>query len=281
MIAETKKDGLIYVYALVPTTENNLIHLNEQVGIDSKNYISLKELGPMTAVICELDSEKFSVDNIEENTQDPKWLSVKATHHHEVVSLLHTHCTVVPLKFCTIYSNMNSLRQELEQKQDKLMKLLTRFKKRDGWNVKIYCQKEKWFSSLEEQDPTILKQKEKIAKMPPGTQFLMKKKLKQTLIASVDQHIEQEVQKVHDLLLKSSDHYNPKKIWNKQVTGKPEEMVWSGVYLVHNEEAIENFRKIIENIQLDLGQYGVKIDLTGPWPPYDFLDIDCEEIAIE
>ncbi|WP_216830682.1 GvpL/GvpF family gas vesicle protein [Alkalihalobacterium elongatum] len=281
MTAEMNKNRLIYVYALVPSNEKGKIELENLMGIDGNSRISHKEFDHITAVLCELDSNEFSIDSIEKNTQDPQWLTVKATHHHEIVNNLHKSCTVVPLKFCTIYSNETSLKQELQQNQEDILKLFTRFENCDGWNVKIYCQKETWLAFWEVHDRTVLKEKEKISQMSPGTQFLMKKKLKQKLIHTVDSHIEKVIHQFHELLIKNSTQYTSKKIWNKQVTGKQEEMVWNGVYLVeNNDDTLNEIKKVIKQFQLNYEKQGLMIEITGPWPPYDFLDVEREGLKI-
>ncbi|MGM0875352.1 MAG: GvpL/GvpF family gas vesicle protein [Bacillota bacterium] len=266
------KDEPIYVYALVPTKEKEKFPVLKDLGIDEKHSILLKEFDQITAVVCNLNENDFSKDSIEQQAHDPSWIKVKATHHHDVISSLHNRCTVLPLKFCTIYSNEKSLKDDLNQKQENICRLHSHFKNRDGWNVKIYCDKEKVTNYVDENNTLIKEAKQKIGNMSPGKQFLMKKRFDLQLTQSVNEEIETLTNKLHEKLVNSSDQYTPKKIWSKQVTGKKEDMVWNGVYLI-NGDAIEKFKLDVLQIQKEYEELGFLLECTGPWPPYDFLEV--------
>jgi hypothetical protein len=273
MSAFYNKDERIYVYALVPTKEKERFPVIKKLGVDDKHTILLKEFGQLTAVVCNLDNQDFSKERIEEHAQDPSWITVKATHHHDVISTLHNNCTVLPLKFCTIYSNEKSLKDELSRKEENICRLLSYFKNREGWNVKIYCDKEKVTNYVNENNPLIKETKQKINKMSPGKQFLMKKKFDLVLLKSVNEEIETLTNKIHEKIVNLSDQYTPKKIWNKQITGKKEDMVWNGVYLINNGDATKKFKLDVLQIQKEYEEIGFLLECTGPWPPYDFSEV--------
>jgi hypothetical protein len=266
------EDNLLYVYGMVPTNEKENFPTFDHLGFDNKHPIIFKEIGKITAIVCNLDQDEFTKERIDELVQDPKWVEEKATHHHLVLSELHKNCTVIPLKFCTIYSSSQNLFEELNKKHDEIIDLLIKFKQRDGWNLKVYCDIEKIQTYVNEKDPAIIEMKEDIKKMKPGKQFLMKKKLEKKKSEKVKMEIERLSTMLDEQLKQYSFEYKEKKLWNKQITGRSEEMVSNRVYLVSNGEPLKNFKKQASKFLSDYKEYGFLLEITGPWPPYDFLD---------
>ena len=54
------------------------------------------------------------------------------------------------------------------------------------------------------------------------------------------------------------------------MSGHEGEMLLNGVYLVEDEDA-EEFRRVVEELDADFRQRGATVELTGPWPPYNFV----------
>jgi hypothetical protein len=271
-----KKDSPIYVYALIPAKEKEKFQTIKDLGIDGRHEIILKEFGQIAAVACTLDTEQFSKERIEAFAHDPNWINAKATHHHEVISIIHSLCTVLPLKFCTIYSTEASLKKELIRKQEHIHRLFSRFKNREGWNVKVYCHYEKMTDYVKKNNPSFKEKKEEMQELSPGKRFLMSKKLDLQLKQLVDEEIERLLQKSHDDLVLVSADYAQKKIWNKQVTGRTDEMVGNRVYLI-DRRARAKFDFYLLQFEKEYEKLGFSFVCTGPWPPYDFLEVSHEK----
>ncbi|MCL7745810.1 GvpL/GvpF family gas vesicle protein [Halalkalibacter alkaliphilus] len=267
------KDEPTYVYALVPTSEKDRIPLIERRGVDDQNSVFLSQFGEIIVVACKLNADDYSKENLEQHAQNPNWVKAKATHHHEIIKEIHDHCTVLPLKFCAIYSNKDAINEELNKKKEDICRLFSLFKDRAGWNVKIYYQKEMFIKYMNNHNVALQEMKQEIQILSPGKQFLMKKKYDLQLDQIVNQEVKSLTDNIQTRLMKSSDNYVSKKIWNKQITNKKEDMVSNSVYLIHNDKALKNFKQDIEQIQKDYKELGFLIDCTGPWPPYDFLDV--------
>ncbi|MGO4886202.1 GvpL/GvpF family gas vesicle protein [Anaerobacillus sp. MEB173] len=273
MSTSNVKDEPIYVYALVPTKEKDSIPVFEEQGIDDQNQIFIQEFGEFTAIASKLNAYEYSKERLEQYAQDPSWLQKNATHHHDIISRVHTHCTVFPLKFCTIYSNPAAIQEELNKKEEDISRLFSLFKNRAGWNIKIYCHKKTLINYMKNNNSTLQEMKQKLDSMSPGKQFLMRKKFDLQLEQIVNEEIEVLTNKIKEQLMRNSDYYASKKIWNRQITNKTEDMVSNGVYLITNGDVLQKFQLDLEQIQRDSEEFGFLIECTGPWPPYDFLDV--------
>ena len=55
-----------------------------------------------------------------------------------------------------------------------------------------------------------------------------------------------------------------------EVSGRDGDMVLNGVYLVADEDH-ERFHAELEVLEAEFGSLGVELELTGPWPAYNFV----------
>ena len=62
---------------------------------------------------------------------------------------------------------------------------------------------------------------------------------------------------------------------NPDVSGHVGEMLLNGVYLVEDREADE-FRHAVDELADEYRERGADVQLTGPWPPYNFVKSSIE-----
>ncbi|HZG70115.1 MAG TPA: GvpL/GvpF family gas vesicle protein, partial [Chondromyces sp.] len=108
-------EELIYLYGLVPTNEMANESFPALKGFDNKSDMYTVRVEDITAIVCKLNAEEYSEDIIKDRTNnDMEWLQEKAFHHHETVMSLSKLYTIIPLKFCTLYKNQDSLEKAVQ-----------------------------------------------------------------------------------------------------------------------------------------------------------------------
>ena len=60
-----------------------------------------------------------------------------------------------------------------------------------------------------------------------------------------------------------------------EVSGHEGDMILNGVYLVDDQD-IPEFRALVERVGEEYRAVGVALELTGPWPPYNFVKSSIE-----
>jgi hypothetical protein len=73
---------------------------------------------------------------------------------------------------------------------------------------------------------------------------------------------------LHARLLAAAEDGTPLALQRPELTGREEEMVFNGAYLVADRP---RFSRELTSLADDLGESGVELELTGPWPPYNFV----------
>ena len=96
-----------------------------------------------------------------------------------------------------------------------------------------------------EHDESILSLLAEIEQMAPGKKFLMKKKVDQQIDAIITAEIEARWAGFQERLTDVAAGISAKPNWSKAMTGREEDMVYNGMYLVADAE-IERFFAVIE-----------------------------------
>ncbi|MGD6818886.1 GvpL/GvpF family gas vesicle protein [Metabacillus sp. 84] len=268
--------NLIYLYGLIPAEEAAERTLPSFKGFDQTSDSFSAQFGKVNAVVCELDPAEYSEDQIKEKVNEVEWLHEKAFHHHEILMMLEKEYTLIPTKFCTIYSSMESLEETVVQYQDRMADLFSYLEGKEEWNVKIYSNDKEMRETFGDSNPTVLAKKEEMAQLPPGRQYFEKRKLEQLVDREMELEKNRICEQIHEELIPFSADSTVKKTWSQDVTGRDEQMCWNSVYLLPKDQ-IALFREKIQEAAESNLEAGWKFEPTGPWPPYHFASLTADE----
>lgn len=257
----------VYLYGIILSTELIQKEVPLFKGIDQSPCFFTK-YKDLTAVVCGVNSQDFSQEQLELKIKDPNWLEEKALHHHECITLLARYYTILPISFCTIFEHTDSLQQMLSTHYESLSRKLNTLYQKQEWNVKIYYDSETMKSFVLQHNPTVLAFQEELEHMPKGKQFIMKKKLNQIVQAEVDREQNNKINELTEQLKCCSSDFLVRKNWGKEISQKQEDMVLNCDFLVESGR-VDMFLKKINEYEQTSSQ-GWILQVTGPWPPYHF-----------
>lgn len=260
----------MYLYGLIPTNEAEAAEFVPFYGLDGKNVTYELPIGEVTAITCEIDSNEYSEDAIQDKMEnDMEWLQEKAMHHHEALLELQKSYTLVPMKFCTIYKSQESLISKIETTEENISQLFEKLHGNQEWNLKIYCDDSLLRKHVIDHNLTIKAKQEEISQLSPGKQFFEKKKIDRL----VDKEMETEKNKVcetfHNDFKRLALEETVKRNWSKDVTGRNVDMSWNSVYLLKASD-VNRFLNQIETKKAEYAKNGWTFEASGPWPAYHF-----------
>ena len=61
---------------------------------------------------------------------------------------------------------------------------------------------------------------------------------------------------------------------DRRLAGRDETMVLNASYLVPDER-LDEFRGLVADLEGRYREAGLELELTGPWPPYHFVDLEA------
>lgn len=265
-------DHLIYLYAIIPRVEKSPFPLMGLKGLDEQHDVYTIPFHDVEAVVCNLNETEYGEKELEQKTNDAEWLHQKAFHHHEALMALYQNGPVIPMKFCTIYSSMDNLENTIDKHKQRMVELLDVVRDKEEWILKIYCDQDKVKDAVAEQNDTVDAKKKEIENLSPGRKYLEKRKLSQIIDQEADREKQRFSTRIHEELRSFSIGTEVKKNWNKDVTGRKDEMCHNGVYFLEKEN-VDAFLAQVKEMQNKWEVSGWNLEVTGPWPSYHFATI--------
>jgi hypothetical protein len=251
-----------YVYGVVSPS----IELPAELGgVDPGQSVFLVEEAGLAALVSRVSTGEFGEGPLHENLNDVAWLEEKARAHEQVLDVALQHGTVVPLRLCTIYRDEEHVREMLVRENAVMMEALDRLDGRAEWGVKAIA------------EPDAL---ERAARRPGdnpaqdgaarGTEYMKRKRDEARARDAEDELADRWASAIHGRLEAAASEALVNPLQSPEVSGHEGDMLLNGVYLLE-EDAVEGFGALVDSLAEEYRDLGVSIELTGPWPPYNFV----------
>jgi hypothetical protein len=166
------------------------------------------------------------------------------------------------MRLCTIYRSEEQVQALLAQRREELTEALAALVGRGEWGVKVTASRDRVAERL----------RQRVEQRPAGAggEYLGRKRQELRLHDEVDAVLDAAVQESHARLEEwavASKLLPPQRA---ELSGHAGEMVLNGAYLV-DDERLEGFREVVDELARQYEQSGLAFDLTGPWPPFNFV----------
>lgn len=262
------EENVIYVYGLIPTMEIEKVNRDKNI-----QNVRLEEFEGVTAIFDYVDSRLFSSRDIELTLNDTQWVKEKKMYHHEVLTLFQEQFTVIPLKLFTIFTNRKSLEEMIVTHYEELMSLCTFLHEKEEWNLKVYCNKEKFKHFIMQSSESVKRVQEEIEGLSSDRRCFMKKKLNTVIEHEIEIEMKQICNDLHEEAVSISIEDFVENVRGRDVIQGEEEIAWSSVYLM-DRRAIDEFIDIIKQHGNAFKEMGFSFKYYGPSPVYHFIDLD-------
>ena len=265
----------IYLYCLRKKNPA-LVKAVKTVGEGEAYIVPYKEL---EAVVSPVDLKEFGSEEIQKKAQeDVNWIKEKAQIHEHVIEramgLGGKISPVIPMKFGTIFKTKGNLDQMMGKYYSKFKVNIGKLEGKQEWGVKIYLNEEVFENTIRDrQAKPILDRKKK--KLPKGMEFFVKKQMEEVIKKEKNRKLQGVLKKIFENLQKLAVKASQGKNLDKVITGRKEPMVLN-LNLLIKEEKVEEFQKEVNGLKTKYQNQGLIIQESGPWPPYNFVEITSE-----
>lgn len=262
------EDLVWYVYCVVASGALNLASLLP--GVADGHHVKLVGEGRLAAVVSQVPLSEFEEQALRENLNDAKWLERTARSHHRVLEEIRAATTVVPMRLCRIYRSEHSVRQMLVRELETLTESLVRVRGKTEWGLKIFVEPPVLEGAAKDADPDVAKLEAELADASPGAAYMRSKQLERLLADATARLADRCVEDVHARLsaLAVEARRNPPQ---REGTANSAVMVLDGAYLV-DDRAIDEFHACVAELAAGYEPRGCALQVTGPWPPYNFVE---------
>jgi hypothetical protein len=265
---EQNKTGY-YVYCVAESVAADQLDVASfPVGIeeDAKlTWVAANELAALSSVVP-LDS--YGEDALAEHLSDATWTAVRAMRHETVVEHVAKRTSVVPLRFGTIYLERAGIERMLTEKGRALARIIERLRGREEWGVNVYSDRATLMASITSVSPRLRELVQQAEAASPGQAYLMQKKIEALRVDETRVALNRIIDEIEKSLREQAEDAKSLRILKVEAT-EHGELKAKFAFLVKRAE-FEEFRAAAERMAQDYVSAGVRLELTGPWPAYNF-----------
>jgi hypothetical protein len=222
------------------------------------------EAEELTALVSRVPSAEFAAEPLARNLNDLPWLERVARGHEAVLDAALVQSTIVPLRMCTIFESDGGVRNMLEQQRESLLGALVALEGRLEWAVKVLVDRECLMAAARPSGG------ENEAASGEGGAYLQRRRAERGAREAASRLAGDTAQQVHARLQDWAIDARTRPPQNRELSGHEGEMVLNAAYLVERERTDE-LRRIVTELEEHHRDLGARIELTGPWPPYNFV----------
>ena len=270
-----------YVYGVARPSGDcaTLPPLDSVTGILPGAPLGVIQHRDLLALVSEAPASEFDQQGLERNLDDARWVQERAVAHQAVLSHLLSGYTVIPFAFCSIYSSRENVSAMLAANDAELDHQLRRLEGALEWGVKLYCDVRQLKASIAESSSALEAQRRALAKASAGAAYLLRKRLETGVDKEAESATDQCAQNSHDRLAARARRSTLNANQSVEVHGRlGSTMVLNGAYLVDRADQ-SRFEADLAELQASNGDIGFRYELSGPWPPYNFVSKDLKQEA--
>jgi hypothetical protein len=256
-------ETVCYVYGIIRAGR---LSLPDLPGVDPRTPLELVRHHDLQAVTTNVSLDNFGPEAVAERVKDLDWVEQKVRAHDRVVKAMLEAGPVIPCRFCTILRSADDVRQVLERHGVDIVAMLDALDGRTEWGVKIYAARGAMTStsaSAEDGGET------------GGRAYFLRKKRDEIARGEAAGAVRAAAEACHAELAAAAVGAARLRISEGAAGGREtdHDLVLNGAYLVPDAEA-HRFHATAGDLARRYASLGLSLDLTGPWPPYNFVSLD-------
>lgn len=258
--AEVGGETVLWTYCIVAEPDASAA-ADGVTGIEPGTQVTAISDGHLAALVSPVPLAEYGDERLRAHLEDLAWVERTARRHEEVLEAALRVATIVPLRLCTLYRTSDGVRRLLRENRAELREGLSAVAGCVEWGVKVFADPSAQVSGSS-------------AEMPSGegrgSTYLLRRQHERALADRAAEVRARCVDVVHDRIaaLSRASVINPPQ--RPEVHGRELTMLLNAAHLIERDRSLE-LREVIASLQEEWSALGFSIELTGPWPPYNFV----------
>lgn len=257
----------LWAYCVLPAGEPIP---EDTTGVADGGPLERIEVRDLAALVSRVPLDEFGAAPLRENLNDLAWLERVARTHEAVLDRALGQSTIVPLRLCTIYESEESVREMLEREHDALIRALDALTGRQEWGVKLIADEERLAEEARSRSAEANALEDELGARTGGGAYMLRRRLERHVREAADSLGAELAEQVHAQLQDQTSAAVVLPPQNPELSGHDGRMLLNGAYLVEAER-VDAVRQLVADLEERHRALGARIELTGPWPPYNFL----------
>jgi hypothetical protein len=242
----------------------------EEQGVQGD--VAVVQEGPLAALVSRVPLTVYGEEAVRARLEDPDWLEEKARAHEAVLEGALRAGPVLPFRFLTLYRNEDELRAFLSGRAVELRDVLERVRGKIELGVKAFADRARLASGLAQESDAVRELDEAIESTTPGKAYLLRRQREEIAREHAARVLRDCARSAHARLSAAAEAAVSNPPQPRELSGRDEQMLLNGAYLVPAGDA--GLGAAVAALEDEYRHVGVTFELTGPWPPYNFVPSD-------
>lgn len=233
----------------------------ELEGVEPGSRVEVIEDGDLAALVSRVPLSDYGDERLRDHLENLEWVERTARRHEDVLEAALHAATIVPLRLCTLFQTRDGVHGLLREHREAVRQGLSRVDGCIEWGVKVFSDP----SASNGHTPHSSDDAES-----SGAAYLQRRQQERVLAEKASEvrvRCVEVVQQRIGALSRDSTSNPPQR---PEVHGRELTMLLNGAYLVERGRTAE-LRRAVETLHEEWHALGFTIELTGPWPPYNFV----------
>jgi len=253
------KPSVTYVYCLVAADRRPRVRAAVS-GLPGAGPVRLLDVADgLFMAVADVPGDRYDESAISSGLSKLDWVSRIAVAHEGVVESFASASAVLPMKLFTIFTNDDRAMAHMHTQRARLAALVKRVAHHQEWGVRVAMDRERASAALS---------KNSSARAVTGATYLAQKKAQRDASRELASRARETVAGLFDRLAAGSR--DAKRRAASELSAPAGPLLLDAAFLVPRTRALR-FRKSAAREAKMLSRQGYDLTLTGPWPPYTFV----------
>jgi hypothetical protein len=246
---------MLYLYGFVAAP----VPLDGLFGVEDNTRVELVDAGEFACIVSHVPASEYGSRRESWNAAaQMDWVTPRAWRHHEVIRQVHQETTVIPLKFGTLCSSIDDLRDLLGRRADAVASLLAQFRGKDEWSLAVSVDAATVGSDLHARDPELLVLTAEERTLPAGRAYFVRKRITARTAELLAQHMAAVADTVFARLT------------SQGLAIVPDPCGTTAAILV-DRTRFADFAQTLSTLEHEHRASDLLLEVRGPWAPYSFV----------
>ena len=237
-------------------------------GVDATHPVERIERDGLAALVSRVPLDEFGEEALKRNLNDLGWLERVARGHEAVLERALERATIVPVRLCTIFGDERGALELLEERRAALTAALDALAGRSEWSVKLLVDPVSLAAAAESEQA---EDAGGAAAAGSGAEYMLRRRRERELRELADRLARGLAEDVHARVRERAADAVLNAPQNRELSGHAGDMLLNGAYLV-DEAEVEPLRALVAELQHRHAALGARVELSGPFPPYNFVE---------
>jgi len=238
-------------------------------AIEPAATLRLITKGKLSTVASVVPLADYGEQEIAARLSDAAWVAARAMRHEKVLEHFAARASLVPLRFGTIYLTLAGVEEMLERKRQELLDIIERLREKEEWGVNIFCNRTRLAKIITSISPTLREMSERACAASAGQAYLLRKKIEAMRADEVRPEIRRVVGEIERELSALSS--GAVRLRVRQAEAAEHGELAAKLAFLISRKGFVDFRAAAEKIARERAEAGFRLELTGPWPAYNFV----------